>query len=134
MEVKGVLPMLVLSVIDSSPAYGGEIRERLRDHGEIRVDDGTLYPMLRKFQTEGLIKVAKVQEGPGRAVQRCTITERGRAYLADQRDLWRSSKERIERVLLVCDDVRLAPRVAAGNALESESPMRAKRAKRSLAG
>src|SRR5580700_6060399 len=99
MEVKGVLPMLVLSVIAKTPAYGGEIREQLQNRGDIRVDDGTLYPLLRKFQRSGFVKIRKVANGPGRPVQRCTITDAGQQYLKDQLALWHAAEVKIKNVL-----------------------------------
>jgi len=50
---KGVLELCLLSLLKKRDFYGYEISEYLSKH--INIADGTVYPILRKLKSEGLL-------------------------------------------------------------------------------
>ncbi len=53
--MRGVLSLCVLRVVADGPTYGYAIAARLADAGLGTVKGGTLYPLLTRLQTEGLV-------------------------------------------------------------------------------
>lgn len=66
---RGLLIMAVLEAL-AVPHYGYSLRRFLSDKG-LEVDEGTLYPLLRRLETQGLLSSEwEVQEGRKRRVYR----------------------------------------------------------------
>jgi PadR family transcriptional regulator len=53
----GLLPLLVLHFLADGPSYGNQLMERVEQlsRGLIAVNPNTMYPLLRRLETEGLI-------------------------------------------------------------------------------
>lgn len=53
-----VLPLLVLHFIAEGPSYGNQLMERIADMttGALSVNPNTMYPLLRRLESEGLIE------------------------------------------------------------------------------
>ncbi len=53
----GLLPLLVLHFAAVAPCYGSELRERVAalTSGAVQVNPNTLYPLLRRLETRGLL-------------------------------------------------------------------------------
>jgi DNA-binding PadR family transcriptional regulator len=83
----GLLPLLVLHFLADGPSYGNQLMERVEQlsRGLIGVNPNTMYPLLRRLETDGLI--AGEWEHPERRSRRFyRLTEAGeaeRARLAD---------------------------------------------------
>ena len=60
---KGVLELCVLSLLKKRDRYGYEISEYLAGH--IPISDGTVYPILRKLRTDGLLTTYLQEESGG---------------------------------------------------------------------
>ena len=73
---KGVLDLCVLSLLSKRDCYGYEISEFLSGH--IDIADGTVYPLLRKLKTDGLLTPYLQEEsgGPPRKYYRLTALGR----------------------------------------------------------
>ena len=69
---KGVLELCVLSLLKKRDRYGYEISEYLAGH--IPISDGTVYPILRKLRTDGLLTtyLQKESGGPPRKYYKLT--------------------------------------------------------------
>lgn len=83
---KGVLELCVLALLANGDAYGYEITSRLAEG--IGMAEGTVYPLMRRLQVEGLV-AAYLQEsasGPPRKYYR--LTPAGQARFASQREEW----------------------------------------------
>lgn len=68
--------------------YGYAIAETLRQHGFTRIKGGTLYPLLKRLEDQGLVEHAwqHDQAGPGR--KQFAITEQGRKELERAAAAW----------------------------------------------
>lgn len=93
-EVAGAASsMLVLGLIAkaSEPTHGYEIARQISQSAPagFAIKHGTLYPLLRSLEAEGLIQSATMPstEGPPRRV--LWVTEKGRATLGAWRASWR---------------------------------------------
>ena len=63
---KGVLELCVLSLLTKRDFYGYELVEYISKY--INISEGTIYPLLRRFRTEGYVStyLQESQEGPPR--------------------------------------------------------------------
>lgn len=83
---KGVLELCVLSLLTQRDFYGYEMVEYISNY--INISEGTIYPLLRRFRTEGYVTtyLQESQEGPPRKYYK--ITEEGRKAYEDLVKEW----------------------------------------------
>jgi PadR family transcriptional regulator PadR len=86
--LRGALGLCVLGVLADGPTYGYAISQRLTEVGLGTVKGGTLYPLLARFEKDGLVESSwQVGDaGPGRKY--FTLTGAGRGHLAEQSRDW----------------------------------------------
>lgn len=94
---KGVLELLVLSLLSESDRYGYELVERISDH--VDISEGTIYPLLRRLKSEGYVStyLEESQSGPPRKYYR--LTDYGREIFFEQLDEWDRFIESVNRLL-----------------------------------
>ena len=94
---KGVLELCVLTLLSHADAYGYEIASRLMQ--EVGMGEGTIYPLMRRMQDDGLVTTYLVEApgGPPRKYYR--MTDAGRATLKAQRGEWKSFMQSVEKML-----------------------------------
>ncbi|MDO3383347.1 PadR family transcriptional regulator [Gilvimarinus algae] len=89
---RGLLVMAVLEAL-VKPHYGYSLRRFLQDR-ELEVDEGTLYPLLRRLESQQLLASEwEVQEGRKRRVYR--LSEAGETARAAMQTEW----QRLNRAL-----------------------------------
>jgi DNA-binding PadR family transcriptional regulator len=78
-----VLEIFVLSVLRTGPVHGYELKRRVQRPSFTLLSNNSLYPMLRRFESDGIVtKTVEAQEGkPSKNVY--AITDRGRAHLTE---------------------------------------------------
>lgn len=82
---KGVLELCVLSLLHGKDRYGYEISEFLAE--KIDIADGTVYPILRKLKSDGLVTTYLSEESGGPPRKYYSLTKLGReTYQADRAD------------------------------------------------
>lgn len=93
---KGVLELLVLSMIDKRDRYGYDVSDTLSQRIDIAA--GTVYPILRKLKDEGFLKtyLSEVSAGPARKYYQ--ITDKGRQK-------YRSLKEEWQQFIMLTDNI-----------------------------
>ncbi|MBB5748729.1 PadR family transcriptional regulator [Micrococcus sp. TA1] len=84
---RAALPQAVLALLSAGPQHGYALVEVLRGSGFPRVQGGTLYPLLRRLEGQGLVEHRWEHDktGPGRKVFELTplgVNELGRAHAA----------------------------------------------------
>lgn len=86
---RAALPQAVLAVLSHGENHGYAIAEVLRQHGFTRIKGGTLYPLLKRLEDQGLVEHTwqHDQAGPGR--KQFTLTEQGRHALERSETAWR---------------------------------------------
>ena len=86
-----VLEIFALSILRTGPVHGYELKRRVQRPSLTALSNNSLYPMLRRFEADGLVtRATEAQEGkPARNVY--AITDAGRERLRTL--LWRLPPE-----------------------------------------
>jgi PadR family transcriptional regulator, regulatory protein PadR len=93
---RGVIVLAVLSQLQEEQ-YGYSIMKQLSDQG-LPVDQGTLYPLLRRLETQGLLESRwRVEEARPRRYY--VISEEGRKFLPLIKDEWHRMVETVGKIL-----------------------------------
>jgi DNA-binding PadR family transcriptional regulator len=81
---------LVLAILAEGESYGYAILKRVRalSEGELEWTDGMLYPLLHRLRRLGYVTTEWRIPPSGRRRQYYTLTDDGRAALADQQRQW----------------------------------------------
>ncbi|MDR1132206.1 MAG: PadR family transcriptional regulator [Oscillospiraceae bacterium] len=88
---KGVLELCVLSLLRRRDRYGYEISETLAKR--IDIADGTVYPILRKLKSDGLVTTYLSEESGGPPRKYYALTDLGRrAFETDRTEYLRFAK------------------------------------------
>lgn len=80
---KGVLELCVLSLLKKRDRYGYEISEYLAEH--INIADGTVYPILRKLKSDGMLTTYLQEESGGPPRKYYRLTDLGRSSYQKER-------------------------------------------------
>lgn len=84
--LRGILEGCVLAVIAKGETYGYEILAQLETCGFDNLLEGTLYPVLTRLEKKSLISCRKEKSPFGPIRKYYSITEAGRADLAEFRE------------------------------------------------
>ena len=94
---KGVLSLCVLSLLARADSYSYEIASRLSD--AIDMGEGTIYPLMRRMQSEGQVETYLVESPSGPSRKYYRLTDQGRAALDSQTKEWRTFASAVDAVL-----------------------------------
>ena len=94
---KGVLELCVLSLLKRCDRYGYEISEYLSQH--IDIADGTVYPILRKLKSDGLVSTYLSEASGGPPRKYYSLTQLGRETFAAERAEYLKFAKAIEALL-----------------------------------
>jgi len=82
---RGALVLAVLSQLRDAQ-YGYSLRQALAERG-MPIEEGTLYPLLRRLETQGLLDSEwRIDDGPPRRYYR--LNNAGEAMLAELTAIW----------------------------------------------
>lgn len=98
---RGSTELMLLSVLADGEKYGYLIQQRLHEasSGSVRVQAGTLYPLLHKLEDEKLVK-CRWEERGGRARKWYSLTERGKRRLQHRAAAWHEMASVLNQLLL----------------------------------
>jgi DNA-binding PadR family transcriptional regulator len=98
--LKGHLDALILATLQDGPAHGYAVIEELkrRSGGAFELAEGTVYPVLHRLESDGLLSSAW-STGAGRRRRVYRLTRRGRGALAVRRTEWTKFAHAVEAVL-----------------------------------
>jgi len=94
---KGVLELCVLSLLKKHDCYGYEISEYLSTH--IDIADGTVYPILRKLKSEGILTTYMQEESGGPPRKYYSLTKLGREVYEKERAEYLDFAKKVEALL-----------------------------------
>ena len=94
---KGVLDMLVLAMLARQDGYAYDIASRLAE--TIGMGEGTIYPLMRRMQADGLVKTYLEESSSGPPRKYYQLTKAGRAALIAQKTDWSAFTESVAKVL-----------------------------------
>ncbi len=93
---RGVVVLATLSQLQA-PRYGYELRQALADKG-MPIEEGTLYPLLRRLESQGLLDSEwKIEDGPPRRYYVLNVD--GRKLLRKLAEAWRAQNNAMNRLL-----------------------------------
>jgi PadR family transcriptional regulator PadR len=92
---RGSLILAVLAALRREQ-YGYTLRKTLTEHG-MAVDEGTLYPLLRRLETQGLL-VSEWREEDNRKKRFYRLSESGSEILARLIDEWQGIGDAIKDI------------------------------------
>lgn len=94
---KGVIEMCILALIDQQDMYGYEIVQSIARH--IDINEGTVYPILRRLTMESYFSTYLVESRGGPARKYYRITPVGKEHLARSMREWRKMTDIVENIL-----------------------------------
>ena len=94
---KGVLELCVLSLLTRKDRYGYDVSEFLSRH--IDISDGTVYPLLRKLKSDGLVTTYLVEESGGPPRKYYSLTKLGQTEYSQTKEEWLSFADTVEKLL-----------------------------------
>ena len=94
---KGVLEMCVLALLSAGDGYAYEIASRLS--AEIGMGEGTIYPLMRRMQNDGLVSTYLVESASGPPRKYYRLTPEGRSAFTAQRAEWETFETAVRKIL-----------------------------------
>jgi len=81
---------IILSILGRGESYGYAIVQRIHElsDGQIQWSDGTLYPVLHKLESDGVVSSAWRKSESGRKRKYYQLTTAGVAALAREKEQW----------------------------------------------
>ena len=93
---RGTLVLAVLSSMNR-PKYGYSLLQDMEKQG-IRIEANTLYPLLRRLETQGLLE-SKWDTAESRPRKYYELSKRGHTLYKKLREEWRRMTREIEKIL-----------------------------------
>ena len=93
---RGIVVLATLSQL-RAPRYGYQLRQALADKG-MAIEEGTLYPLLRRLEAQGVLKSDwKIEDGPPRRYY--SLNAEGRKLLKRLTGSWQGMNAAMDRLL-----------------------------------
>lgn len=96
---KGVLELAVLALISRGPIYGSKIVESLEHRPGLSISVGTIYPLLARLKSGGLIDSTWEESPVGPPRKYYVVTEPGRHALEELSVAWQSIRDDVDDIL-----------------------------------
>ncbi len=95
------LELLILESLDAGPNHGFGITLRVQEGsgGLLTVEEGSLYPALRRLEKDGALTAEWSTTAAGRRARYYRLTPAGRKRLAKARDKWAEVAKGMARLL-----------------------------------
>jgi len=98
---KGSTELLILALLEARPRHGYELGKLIetRSGGRLQFRIGSLYPILCRLETKGLISGRWVEKSGERRRRFYRLTRQGHDALASQRSAWEDFTGAVNQVL-----------------------------------
>ena len=96
---KGCLELAILAALRGGKLYGLEILRRLESDSELIVSEGTVYPLLSRLRTLGLVRSEWVESGAGHPRKYYELTPDGRRRAVEMARVWDRFSASMSRLL-----------------------------------
>lgn len=95
---KGMLEFCILLIISRGRIYATDILRELKQ-ADLLVVEGTLYPLLNRLKSEGLLDYSWEESKAGPPRKYYSITATGRDLLKQLKNTWKSLAESIDTLM-----------------------------------
>ena len=108
--LKGTFDVLILKTLSWGPAHGYAVSRWLREcsENELRIEEGALYPALRRMEERGWIESEWRTAESGRDARVYSLTRAGQRELVREVTAWRRYMKVFTRVLDARPDESIA--------------------------
>jgi PadR family transcriptional regulator PadR len=89
--------MCVLALLARKDGYAYDIASRLA--GDIGMGEGTIYPLMRRMQADGLVRTYLAESSSGPPRKYYQLTKAGHAALAAQKAEWNIFTKQVAKIL-----------------------------------
>lgn len=99
--LQGTLTLLVLKTLDSGPRHGYAIAQHIQGTSNdlLRVEEGSLYPALRRLEQAGWVKSSWSITDSQRKARVYALTPAGRHQLDEEEAKWQRLQQGVRHVL-----------------------------------
>jgi PadR family transcriptional regulator, regulatory protein PadR len=100
--LQGALDLMVLKILSRrSGLHGYAIMTAIEEtsEGVLRVEEGSLYPALRRMEESGWLRAEWITREGGRRARIYALTAAGRKQLAAEESRWQAGTSAVNRVL-----------------------------------
>lgn len=104
--LQGTLDVMILATLSREPLHGYGIARTIErtSRGLLKIEEGSLYPALKRLSTRGFVGNAWEISGTGRRARYYSVTRSGRRELELQIALWRTVSDAVTRVIEPASD------------------------------
>src|SRR4051812_14673119 len=95
---KGFLEFCILRIIEKNTSYASDILKELKI-ANLLVVEGTLYPLLSRLKSQGLLDYSWQESKSGPPRKYYTLTALGKSNLAQMKGAWKELNESINTLL-----------------------------------
>jgi transcriptional regulator len=101
--LRGTLDLLVLKTLILEPMHGWGIARRIRQLSDdvFDINQGSMYPALRRLQRKGWVTSEWRTTEHSRRARYYTITAAGQRQLSQEEEQWTASSSAVNRVLML---------------------------------
>jgi PadR family transcriptional regulator len=99
--LQGTLDLLILKTLALEPIHGYGVAQRIQQISKdvLRVNQGSLYPALRRLERKGWIEAEWRESENNRRARYYNLTRAGRKQLGEETREWERLAEAVARVL-----------------------------------
>jgi PadR family transcriptional regulator, regulatory protein PadR len=101
-SLQGALDLMVLKILSRrSRLHGYAIMTAIEEmsEGVLRVEEGSLYPALRRMEEAGWLKAEWITREGGRRARIYDLTTAGKKQLSEEESRWEAGTSAVNRVL-----------------------------------
>jgi PadR family transcriptional regulator PadR len=101
-SLQGALDLMVLKLLSKRPRlHGYAIMTAIEEssNGVLRVEEGSLYPALRRMEEAGWLRAEWISREGGRRARVYAITAAGKKQLAAEASRWQAGTAAVNQVL-----------------------------------
>lgn len=95
---KGVVEFCVLAHLRGERAYGFDLARKLEEEGLI-ASEGTLYPLLTRLRSAGMVETEWVESEAGRPRKYYSLTSLGVDHLGTFERTWTAIRDTVDRTI-----------------------------------
>src|SRR6266481_5397682 len=96
---KGCLELAILAAVWDERRYGLEILRRLESDSDLIVSEGTVYPLLSRLKTLGLVRSEWVESDAGHPRKYYALTPAGKPRVREMAGMWARFSSSMSKLL-----------------------------------